>query len=51
MPADGITSVLQALFREVPSPLASVGWLLGITVVFVYLAGRIVERREYVLEQ
>jgi ABC-type transport system involved in multi-copper enzyme maturation permease subunit len=51
MPTEGLGSVLQALFREVPSPLASIGWLLTFTVVFVYLAGRIVGRREYVLEQ
>lgn len=51
MPTEGLGSVLQALFREVPSPLASIGWLLVVTVVFVFLAGRIVGRREYVLEQ
>jgi ABC-2 type transport system permease protein len=51
MPTEGLGSVLQALFREVPTPLASIGWLLVITVVFVFLAGRIVGRREYVLEQ
>jgi hypothetical protein len=51
MPTEGLGSVLQALFREVPSPLVSIGWLLVVTVVFVFLAGRIVSRREYVLEQ
>lgn len=51
MPAEGLSSMLQSLFREAPSPAASIAWLLTMTVVFVYLAGRAVERREYVLEQ
>jgi ABC-type transport system involved in multi-copper enzyme maturation permease subunit len=51
MPADGISGALQSLFREVPSATVSVAWLLGYTIVFVYLAGRMIERREYVLEQ
>jgi ABC-2 type transport system permease protein len=51
MPTEGLGSVLQSLFREVPSPLTSLFWLLTMTVVFVGLACRIVGRREYVLEQ
>ena len=51
MPTEGLTSVVQALFREVPSPVTSITWLLVLTVVFVFLAGRIISRREYVLEQ
>jgi len=51
MPTEGLGSVVQALFREVPSPAASIAYLLGMTVVFVYLAGRMAARREYVLEQ
>lgn len=51
MPADGLGSVLQSLFREVPPVGVSIAWLLVITVVFVGLAGRIIGRREYVLEQ
>jgi ABC-2 type transport system permease protein len=51
MPQDGLGSALQALFRDVPSPLVSLACLLGCAVVFLVLAGRIVERREYVLEQ
>jgi len=35
----------------VPSPTVSLIWLFGYVVVFLALAGRIVERREYVLEQ
>jgi hypothetical protein len=51
MPTEGLSSVVQALFREVPSPATSITWLLVLTVVFVFLAGRIISRREYVLEQ
>jgi ABC-2 type transport system permease protein len=51
MPQDGLGTALQALFRDVPSPLMSLAWLLGCTVVFLALAGRVVERKEYVLEQ
>ncbi|MCX6551249.1 MAG: ABC transporter permease subunit [Acidobacteria bacterium] len=51
MPQEGLGSVLQALFREVPSPWVSLAWLFGCTIVSLALAGRIVERREYVLEQ
>jgi hypothetical protein len=51
MPQDGLGSALQALFRDVPTPMVSLAWLLGYVVVFLALAGRIVERREYVLEQ
>lgn len=51
MPTEGLGSVLQALFREVPTPLVSISWLLVITVFFVFLAGRIISRKEYVLEQ
>jgi ABC-type Na+ efflux pump permease subunit len=51
MPQDGLGSALQALFRDVPTPLVSLTWLLGYVVVFLAVAGRIVERREYVLEQ
>jgi ABC-type transport system involved in multi-copper enzyme maturation permease subunit len=51
MPTEGLSSVVQALFREVPSPMTSITWLLVFTVVFVFLAGRIISRREYVLEQ
>lgn len=51
MPAEGLSGLLQSLFRDVPSPAVSIAWLLVMTVGFVYLAGRAVERREYVLEQ
>jgi len=51
MPQDGLGGVLQALFRDVPSPVVSLAWLVGYAVLFLALAGRVVERREYVLEQ
>jgi ABC-2 type transport system permease protein len=52
MPADeSVSSLLQSVFSEAPSALVSVGVLLLITVGSLALAMRIVERREYVLEQ
>lgn len=51
MPTEGLGSVLQALFRQVPSAPVAVASLVLISVVFVYLAGLAIERREYVLEQ
>jgi ABC-type transport system involved in multi-copper enzyme maturation permease subunit len=51
MPQEGLGSALQALFREVPPVWVSLVWLAGYVVVFIALAARIVERKEYVLEQ
>jgi len=51
MPQEGLGSALQALFREVPPAWVSLVWLAGYVVVFIALAARTVERREYVLEQ
>jgi hypothetical protein len=51
MPQEGLGSALQALFREVPPVWVSLVWLAGYVVVFIALAARTVERREYVLEQ
>ena len=51
MPSDGPTSLLQAIFREVPSAGTSLFWLFFALVVSLFLAARAVERREYVLEQ
>jgi hypothetical protein len=51
MPQEGLGGALQALFREVPPVWVSLAWLAGYIVVFLALAARIVERREYVLEQ
>ncbi len=51
MPTDGITSLLQGVFRETPPMAVSLAWLGAYAAVFLWLATRAVERREYVLEQ
>jgi hypothetical protein len=51
MPSDGATSLLQAIFRDVPSPATSLFWLFFALGVSLFLAARAIERREYVLEQ
>jgi len=51
MPSDGAISLLENVFREVPSPGTSLFWLVCALVAALYLAARTVERREYVLEQ
>jgi hypothetical protein len=51
VPQEGLGSALQALFREVPPVWVSLVWLAGYVVVFIALAARTVERKEYVLEQ
>jgi ABC-type transport system involved in multi-copper enzyme maturation permease subunit len=51
MPSDNALSLIQSIFRESPSLPVSLFWLGTILVVFLTLAGWVVERREYVLEQ
>ncbi len=51
MPSDSALSFLQAVFQDTPSLTTCVVVLLGIMLVFLALAVRTVERREYVLEQ
>ncbi|MDP1568914.1 MAG: ABC transporter permease subunit [Vicinamibacterales bacterium] len=51
MPSDGAMSVLQSFFQQAPPLWVSLAWLTGYLVVFLVLAARIVERKEYVLEQ
>ncbi len=51
MPSDSALSFLQAVFQDTPSLTTCVLMLLGIMGVFLFLAVRTVERREYVLEQ
>jgi ABC-2 type transport system permease protein len=51
MPSDSVLSLLQSVFRDVPSATMSLFWLLVATVVSLGLAMRAIERREYVLEQ
>jgi len=51
MPADGPASLLQAVFRDVPSAGTALFWLFLTCTVSLFLATRAIERREYVLEQ
>lgn len=51
MPSDGVVSVLQGLFREAPSAATCLFWLGTYLALFLWLAARAVERKEYVLEQ
>jgi ABC-2 type transport system permease protein len=51
MPQDSAVSVLMQVFHEVPSVLVSLLCLGAIVGVTLWLAGRGVEQREYVLEQ
>jgi hypothetical protein len=51
IPQEGLGGVLQALFTNNPPVWVTLLCLAVITVGFLAMAGRIVERREYVLEQ
>jgi ABC-2 type transport system permease protein len=51
MPQDSAVSMLLQVFHEVPSVAASLAVLLAIIVTALWLSGRAVEDREYVLEQ
>jgi ABC-type transport system involved in multi-copper enzyme maturation permease subunit len=51
MPSEGVVSILQGLFRDTPPAYVSLFWLSVYVVVFLYLAAKTVERKEYVLEQ
>jgi hypothetical protein len=51
MPQDSAVSLLLQVFHEVPSVLTSLVCLAGIVALALWLAGRVVETREYVLEQ
>jgi ABC-2 type transport system permease protein len=51
MPSDGVAGLLQGMFRETPPLAVSLFWLFAYLAGFLYLATRIVERKEYVLEQ
>ena len=48
---EGIVSLLQSLVQQKASLATSLVMLVGIGVVFVWLAMRVIARREYVLEQ
>jgi ABC-type transport system involved in multi-copper enzyme maturation permease subunit len=51
MPSDGVASVLQNMFRDTPPLAVCLFWLFAYLGVFLWLATRVVERKEYVLEQ
>jgi hypothetical protein len=51
MPSEGVVSILQGLFRDTPGAAVSLAWLTAYVVIFLYLAAKIVDRKEYVLEQ
>ena len=51
LPSDSALSVIQGLFRQTPDAGAALAWLLVITLVCLWLAVRMVGRREYVLDQ
>jgi ABC-type transport system involved in multi-copper enzyme maturation permease subunit len=51
MPQDSAVSSLMLMFQELPSVAVSLVSLSAIVLVALWLAGRAVENREYVLEQ
>ena len=51
MPSEGIASLLQGLSRDAPTISVSLFWLVVYAALFLWLATRAVERREYILEQ
>jgi ABC-type transport system involved in multi-copper enzyme maturation permease subunit len=51
MPQDSAVSVLMQVFQELPTVATSLTWLAAMTLAALWLAGRAVEQREYVLEQ
>jgi ABC-type transport system involved in multi-copper enzyme maturation permease subunit len=51
MPSDSAVSLVQSIFREIPPLWQSLAWMAVMEVGFLWLAARIVRRREYVLEQ
>jgi hypothetical protein len=51
MPSDGVVSLLQGMFRDTPPVAVCLFWLSAYVVVFLYLASKTVDRKEYILEQ
>ena len=51
MPGDSPVALVQSIFREIPSLSESLFWMVVITVVCLWWAGRTVANKEYVLEQ
>jgi len=48
---EGVLSLLQSLVQQKASLTVALGMLVAIGVAFVFLAMRVIARREYVLEQ
>jgi hypothetical protein len=51
MPSDGVTGLLQGMFRETPPIAVCLFWLFAYLGGFLWSATRAVERKEYILEQ
>jgi len=51
MPNDSAVSLVQSIVREIPSLPESVIWMGVMEIGFLWLAARLVTRKEYVLEQ
>jgi len=51
MPSEDTASLLQSILRDAPSAAAALFWLFFALVVSLVLGARVIERREYVLEQ
>jgi ABC-type Na+ efflux pump permease subunit len=51
MPSDGVVSILQAIVTETPTAATCLFWLILASLVSLFLGGRAIEQREYVLEQ
>jgi ABC-type transport system involved in multi-copper enzyme maturation permease subunit len=51
MPQDSAVNILLQAFQEIPPVALSIGALVGVTLIGIWLAARAVEVREYVLEQ
>ena len=51
MPQDSTLSAWMQMFTDTPTLAASLGSLVLLTLGSLWLAGRVVDRREYVLEQ
>ena len=51
MPHDDAIAAIQSLFLEPPSAQSSILWLFAILFAALWLAARVLESREYVLEQ
>ena len=51
MPSEGVVTILQGLFRDAPPIAVSLMWLGAYVAIFLWLAAKTVDRKEYVLEQ